>query len=165
MSFKTENEGHKASTRLMSACFLFLTCTALTYCSKNNDASDASQGKYYVRFKANGVQQEYRSDTRVGASASDVATHPYGNTINTYYFGMSGYGDRSLAYPSIQFKIESTKVLKIDSLYKSLPASIANGYVYLDYASKVETFEKTIGYSTTRNAQVRFTEAVKARLG
>ena len=156
---QTTNLSRKPGSWFLTILFLFSAAMFLTQCKKGDNPSNAAQGKYYVRFKANGVQQEYRSDFRVSASASDVPAHPFGNNIDTYAFAMDGYGDTTLAYPDIQFQIRAPKPLKIDSVYKTIPRSSSkDGEVYLFYVEKVTTFEKYMSYGSSENVQIRFTE-------
>lgn len=129
---------------------------AMTGCKKEG----GSASKYYVKFKANGVQQELRSKiggNRMGGGL--IGPLDYYTGVNTWRFKMAGYGAEPEAYPCLQIDIRSAEPIVINKIYKTVTENIPlNGSTEIFYSEKVDTYERFINYGFSENVQVTITE-------
>lgn len=138
----------------LSVFVLFILFVAAS-CKK--EGSSAS-GKYYVKFKADGVQHEFRSDMgrRMGGGTSGPVNY-YG--INTYLFGMEGYGDVREAFPSIQISVQSPAAISVNTIYSTnTNGNARDGLSEIYYNAKDASSPQPIHYIKSSNVQITITE-------
>lgn len=136
---------------------LLLAFFAMAGCKKEGSSGS---GKYYVKFKANGAQQELRSKVggnRMGAEISGPLNRYSG--VSTWLFEMAGYGADREPYPSLLMTIQSSAAITTNKTYKTVSENIpVNGQAELFFNEKVETAERVINYITSENVQITITE-------
>lgn len=150
------NSTLKAGKFIIGICAVL--CCALFFCACKKSVADIlPDDDYYIRFKVDGTQKEYKTEIFVNAEMPD------GQTAGWYVAGIAGVAE-DFTSSSISLSISDVEPLKIDKTYEivyhagsnDVPKTLAT-MMYMEsgegFYSATQTNEP--GFSS---AQLRFTE-------